>query len=259
MGCLTWIRLQQLQEPRCPFLPACAVASCVQRAVWLAVFGIFNISLMLMRVFAHGGCANIVRESELKVQEKLLLRWYTGISISPAFSVKLCRWANLRHNMIGNSGSGWILTSFAQDDQCELQWVLGDLIWSSNSNWILTSCQLHRDAVLIDLKSWGACGRSEVQRETKAHSKKQQLQANPSLIFSKLCHGQAVPIPGNKYCPSQQTAVSFQGCDVTSQFRFQGYNVTSYSCQFSRLWFNQPQLSVFKAMINQYSCQFSRL
>ena len=122
--------------------------------------------------------------------------------------------------MIWNSGSDWILKSCAQDDQSEFQQVLGDLIWRSNSTWILTPCQLHRDAMLIDLKFWGACGRSEVLRETKAHSKKQQLQANPSLTFSKLRHGQAVPIPGNKYCPSQQTAVSFQGCDVTSRFHF---------------------------------------
>ena len=202
-----------------------------------------------------------MRESELKVdsEKNLLLHWYTCISISPAFLVGLYSWANLHHNVIRNSGSEWILTSCAQDDQSEFQQVWGDLIWRSNSTWILTSCQLHRDAVLIDLKFWGACGRSEVQWETKAQSKKQQLQAYPSLIFSKLRHGQAVPIPGNKYCPSQQTAVSFQGCDVTSRFQFQGYNVTSYSCQFSRLWCNQLQLPVFKAMINQYSSQFSRL
>ena len=35
-------KAQQLQDRHCPFLPVCAVFSCVQTAAWLPVFGIFN-------------------------------------------------------------------------------------------------------------------------------------------------------------------------------------------------------------------------
>ena len=43
LGCLTWIRLQQWQEQRYPFLTVRAVFSCVQTKVWLPVLGIFNV------------------------------------------------------------------------------------------------------------------------------------------------------------------------------------------------------------------------
>ena len=36
-------KVQQLQEQRYPFLPVCAVFSCVQTMVWLAVFVICNV------------------------------------------------------------------------------------------------------------------------------------------------------------------------------------------------------------------------
>ena len=36
-------KVQQLQEQRYPFLPVCAVFSCVQTMVWLPMFGILNV------------------------------------------------------------------------------------------------------------------------------------------------------------------------------------------------------------------------
>ena len=42
-GRLTWVRLQQPQEQRYPFLTMPAVFSCVQAKVWLPVLGSFNV------------------------------------------------------------------------------------------------------------------------------------------------------------------------------------------------------------------------
>ena len=42
-GCLTWVRLQQPQEQRYPFLTVHEVFSFVHTAVWLPVLGIFNV------------------------------------------------------------------------------------------------------------------------------------------------------------------------------------------------------------------------
>ena len=42
-GCLTWIRLRQPQKQRYPFLPVCAIFSCVQAMVKLPLFRIFNV------------------------------------------------------------------------------------------------------------------------------------------------------------------------------------------------------------------------
>ena len=42
-GGLTWVRLQQPQEQRYPFLAVCAVFLCVQTKVWLPMFAIFNV------------------------------------------------------------------------------------------------------------------------------------------------------------------------------------------------------------------------
>ena len=39
----SWVKPQQLQEQRYPFLPVCAVFSCVLTIVWLPVFGISNV------------------------------------------------------------------------------------------------------------------------------------------------------------------------------------------------------------------------
>ena len=39
----TRVRLQQLQEQHCLFLPVHGVFLCVQTMVWLPVFGIFNV------------------------------------------------------------------------------------------------------------------------------------------------------------------------------------------------------------------------
>ena len=41
--CLTWVRLQQPQEQRYPFLTVRAVLSCVQTKVWVPVIVIFNV------------------------------------------------------------------------------------------------------------------------------------------------------------------------------------------------------------------------
>ena len=46
-GCLTWVRLQQPQEQRYPFLSVFAVFSCVQTQVWLPMLGIFNLRTYL--------------------------------------------------------------------------------------------------------------------------------------------------------------------------------------------------------------------
>ena len=58
-GCLTWVRLQQPQEQRYPFLTVRAVFSCVPRKVWLPMLGIFNVRTDV------NACT--VRESALKV------------------------------------------------------------------------------------------------------------------------------------------------------------------------------------------------
>ena len=42
-GGLTWVRLQQPQEQRYPFLTVCAVFSCVQTKVGLPLFGIVKV------------------------------------------------------------------------------------------------------------------------------------------------------------------------------------------------------------------------
>ena len=42
-GRLTWVKLQQRQEQRYPFLTVRAVFSCVQAEVWLPMFGIINV------------------------------------------------------------------------------------------------------------------------------------------------------------------------------------------------------------------------
>ena len=66
-GHLTWVRLQQPQEQRYPFLTVHAVFTCVQTKVWLPVLGIFNV---WTDVHAHDctwECTNTVRESTLKV------------------------------------------------------------------------------------------------------------------------------------------------------------------------------------------------
>ena len=42
-GRLSWVTLQQPQEQRYPFLPACAVLSCFQTVVYLPMLGIFNV------------------------------------------------------------------------------------------------------------------------------------------------------------------------------------------------------------------------
>ena len=53
-GLLTWIRLQQLQEQQYPFLPVCAVFSCVQTVVYgCQCLGFVTCTQMLMHVIAH--------------------------------------------------------------------------------------------------------------------------------------------------------------------------------------------------------------
>ena len=42
-GRFTWVRLQEQQEQRYPFLIVCAVFSCVQTKVWLPTLGIFHV------------------------------------------------------------------------------------------------------------------------------------------------------------------------------------------------------------------------
>ena len=44
----------------------CAVFSCVQKLVWLPVFGILTCARMLRQAIAHGGCTDSVRQSALK-------------------------------------------------------------------------------------------------------------------------------------------------------------------------------------------------
>ena len=43
LGRLTWVKLQQPQEQRYPFLTVHAVFSCVQTKVWLSILGVFNV------------------------------------------------------------------------------------------------------------------------------------------------------------------------------------------------------------------------
>ena len=43
LGHLTWVRLQQLQEQRYPFLTVHAIFSCVEAMVCLPMLGIFNV------------------------------------------------------------------------------------------------------------------------------------------------------------------------------------------------------------------------
>ena len=71
-------KAQQPQEQRCPFLPVCAVFSCVQTMVWLPVFGGLTCTEMLMHGIAHRHCTNTVAESALK-------RNRTGVSFAPGF------------------------------------------------------------------------------------------------------------------------------------------------------------------------------
>ena len=65
-GCLTWVRLQQLQEQCYPFLKVHVVFLCVQTKVWLPVLGIFNVGTDVY-VIAHEGCMDTIREYALKV------------------------------------------------------------------------------------------------------------------------------------------------------------------------------------------------
>ena len=44
-GRLTWVKLQQPQEQRYPFLTVYAVFSCVQAKVWLPMLGILNVHI----------------------------------------------------------------------------------------------------------------------------------------------------------------------------------------------------------------------
>ena len=64
LGKFTWVRLQQLQMQRYPFLP---VFLCVQIMLLLPVFAI-----------VCGGCENIVRNSALKINSWRKIPWHIG-------------------------------------------------------------------------------------------------------------------------------------------------------------------------------------
>ena len=90
MDHLTWIRLQQPQEQRRPFLPICAVFVCVSdTVVFLLVFGIFTVCTDFGACSnTQGGCTN----TGLNVnsgEEKCLVpfRDQTPVSVVPGFSV----------------------------------------------------------------------------------------------------------------------------------------------------------------------------
>ena len=60
----TWLMVQQTQEQRYPFLPVCAVFSCVQAMACLQMLRIFNArNFMLMLSIAHKNRKRICTES----------------------------------------------------------------------------------------------------------------------------------------------------------------------------------------------------
>ena len=65
--CITWIRPQQPQEQRYPFLPVCEVFCACSNNSTLPVFGIFNMHMDVHACDCTEGLANTVRESALKV------------------------------------------------------------------------------------------------------------------------------------------------------------------------------------------------
>ena len=61
-------KAQQPQKQRDPFLPGCAVFSCVQTITLVWLFGIFNVRTDVdASLFTHRVCRNTVRESALEV------------------------------------------------------------------------------------------------------------------------------------------------------------------------------------------------
>ena len=89
----TRVRLQQLQEQHCLFLPVHGVFLCVQTMVWLPVFGIFNVCTG----FDAGSgtqelCTNAVGESALIVDNGRIFvvaahGTQTHVGIVPGLSV----------------------------------------------------------------------------------------------------------------------------------------------------------------------------
>ena len=90
-GRLTWVRLQQPQEQRYPFLTVRAVFSCVQTKVWLPIFEILihvgtdrcYCDVIAMHAIAHEGCTDTVRESAPKVNSWRKIPCRTGESNLP--------------------------------------------------------------------------------------------------------------------------------------------------------------------------------
>ena len=83
-GRLTWVRLQQPQEQRYPFLTVRSVFSCLHTRVWLRCVGFFlTCTQMLKHAIAHEGCTDTVRESALKVDSGRKIPCRTGESNLP--------------------------------------------------------------------------------------------------------------------------------------------------------------------------------
>ena len=77
---LTWVRLQQPQEQRCPLLTVRAGFSCVQTEVWLPMLGIFNVRTYVKACDCNEGCTDTGKESVLKVDSGRKLPCRTGES-----------------------------------------------------------------------------------------------------------------------------------------------------------------------------------
>ena len=82
-------RLQQPQQQCYPFLPMCAVFSCVQTMVWFPVFGIYKVGIhMSVHAIVYGGCMKWVSIESWLEEKSLVTLWnQTCISIAPGFSV----------------------------------------------------------------------------------------------------------------------------------------------------------------------------
>ena len=89
-------KAQQPQDHCYPFLPVCSIFVCPDSGIQLPVFGIFRLTgrktpiftylgfltcTQMLHAVAHGGCADTVMESALKVYSGLFALWLESASV----------------------------------------------------------------------------------------------------------------------------------------------------------------------------------
>ena len=96
LGCLTWVRLQQLPAQRFPSLSVCAVFSCVQTMLWLPESGICNMHTGADACDCAQGLWESLRRKLTLGKTSLVTRGnQTHIIFAPVFSVQRSHYQKL--------------------------------------------------------------------------------------------------------------------------------------------------------------------